>query len=129
MISTTAIDVVPIAPEHVEGYHRALDRVARERKYLTLLEAFPLLQTREFVQSLVEKGDPVFVALFGSTSTASLRPSTKSCVMYVKSVFLNASNACISLIISEASIVTSRYAAPDRLRDAWPAKHGQQSIA
>jgi predicted GNAT family N-acyltransferase len=57
------IDVAPIAPEHIESYRRAVDIVARERKYLTLLEAFPLPQTREFLLGLMEKGDPVFVAL------------------------------------------------------------------
>jgi RimJ/RimL family protein N-acetyltransferase len=61
--SLMAVDVVPIAPEYIEGYHRAVDTVARERRYLTLLEAFPLPETRAFVLSLMEKGDPMFVAL------------------------------------------------------------------
>ncbi len=61
--SPTAIDVAPIALEHIEGYRRAVDIVARERKYLTLLEAFPLAQTREFVLGLIERCDPIFVAL------------------------------------------------------------------
>ena len=57
------VNVVPIAAEHIEGYHCALDIVARERRYLTLHEAFPLRQTREFVLGLMAKGDPMFVAL------------------------------------------------------------------
>jgi RimJ/RimL family protein N-acetyltransferase len=57
------IDIVPIAPEHIEGFHRALDIVARERKYLTLLEAPPLPQTREFVLTLIKNRDLQFVAL------------------------------------------------------------------
>jgi RimJ/RimL family protein N-acetyltransferase len=61
--SMMTADVIPIAPEHVENYWRAIDTIARERKYLTLLEAFPLPQTREFLLGLMEKGDPVFVAL------------------------------------------------------------------
>ena len=56
-------DVAPMAPEHIEGFHRAVDAVARERKYLTLLEAFPLPQTRDFVVQLLAKGDPMFVAV------------------------------------------------------------------
>ena len=40
--SLMTIEVVPIAPEHIESYWRAIDIIARERKYLTLLEAFPL---------------------------------------------------------------------------------------
>jgi RimJ/RimL family protein N-acetyltransferase len=61
--SLMRVDVAPIAPEHIESYRRALDTVARERKYLTLLEAFPLPQTRDFVFGLMKKGDPIFVAL------------------------------------------------------------------
>ena len=57
------IAIVPIAPEHIESFHRALDIVARERKYLTLLEAPPLEQTRQFVLDNTENGDLQFVAL------------------------------------------------------------------
>jgi RimJ/RimL family protein N-acetyltransferase len=55
--------IAPIAPEHIEGFHRALDLVARERKYLTLLEAPPLSRTREFVLDLIKNGDLQFLAL------------------------------------------------------------------
>ncbi|HLJ72199.1 MAG TPA: GNAT family protein [Roseiarcus sp.] len=57
------VAIVPIALDHVESYHRAVDVVARERKYLTILEAFPLPQTREFVLGLIKNGDPQFAAL------------------------------------------------------------------
>jgi hypothetical protein len=36
--------------DHVEGYRRALDVVARERKYLTMLEAQPEPDTLRFVK-------------------------------------------------------------------------------
>jgi RimJ/RimL family protein N-acetyltransferase len=52
-----------MAPQHVESFHRALDTVARERKYLTLLEAPPLPETREFVLNSLKSGNPHFVAL------------------------------------------------------------------
>jgi len=55
--------VAPIAPEHIESFHRAVDTVARERKFLTLLEALPLSQTREFVLNNITSGNPQFVAL------------------------------------------------------------------
>jgi RimJ/RimL family protein N-acetyltransferase len=58
-------DIVPIKPEHIEGCHRAIDSVARERKYLSIVEAFPLEQMRPYILSLIEKGDPMFVALVG----------------------------------------------------------------
>jgi hypothetical protein len=58
--SLITADVVPIASKDIESYWRAIDTIARERKYLTLLEAFPLPQTREFLLGLMERGDPVF---------------------------------------------------------------------
>jgi RimJ/RimL family protein N-acetyltransferase len=57
------IEIVPIAAEHVDGFHRALDIVARERKYLAFLEAPPLEGTRQFVLDNIAKGRPQFVAL------------------------------------------------------------------
>jgi ribosomal protein S18 acetylase RimI-like enzyme len=57
------VDIAPIAPDHIESFRHAVGVVARERRYLTLLEAFPLPQTRAFVLGLIEKGDPMFVAL------------------------------------------------------------------
>jgi hypothetical protein len=52
--SPMSVDVAPIVPENIEGYHRAIDTVARERRFLTLLEAFPQPQTRNFVLGLME---------------------------------------------------------------------------
>jgi RimJ/RimL family protein N-acetyltransferase len=52
-----------MAPQHIESFHRALDIVAREPKYLTLLEAPPLPETREFVLNIIKDGNPQFVAL------------------------------------------------------------------
>ena len=57
------IAVIPTSPEQIESFHRALDIVARERKYLTLLEAPPLEPTRQFVLDNTENGDLQFVAL------------------------------------------------------------------
>lgn len=55
--------VAPIEPEHIESFHCALDTVARERKFLTLLEALPLPQTHEFVMNNIKSGNRQFVAL------------------------------------------------------------------
>jgi RimJ/RimL family protein N-acetyltransferase len=55
--------IAPMAPEYVESFRRALDTVARERRYLTLLEAPPLPKVREFLLNTIEKGDPQFVAV------------------------------------------------------------------
>ena len=59
------VAIRPISAEHVEGFHRALDRVARERKYLAFLEAPALAETREFVMNNIAKGYPQFVAIAG----------------------------------------------------------------
>ncbi|QPC95034.1 GNAT family N-acetyltransferase [Mesorhizobium sp. INR15] len=57
------IAIMPIAHEHIESFHRALDVVARERRYLPFLEAPPLEQTRAFVMGCIEKGHPQMVAV------------------------------------------------------------------
>ena len=56
------IAIIPTSPGQIESFHRALDVVARERKYLALLEAPPLSQVREFVMDLIQKGGLQFVA-------------------------------------------------------------------
>ena len=57
------IAIAPIMPDHIESFHRALDLVARERKYLSFLEAPPLDQVRRFVLDRIAAGDPGFVAI------------------------------------------------------------------
>jgi hypothetical protein len=55
--------VVPIAEEHIEGFRAGLDTVARERRYLTFLEAPSLEETRRFVRRNIREGCPQCVAL------------------------------------------------------------------
>jgi RimJ/RimL family protein N-acetyltransferase len=59
------VKITQIAAEYVEGFHRAVDFVARERKYLAFLEAPPLDRTRQFVMNNIAKGYPQFVAVAG----------------------------------------------------------------
>ncbi|GAA3105566.1 GNAT family protein [Rhizobium viscosum] len=59
------IRIEPMTEAHIESFHRALDTVARERKYLTLLEAPPLEDTRKFALSSIGKGNVHLVALDG----------------------------------------------------------------
>jgi RimJ/RimL family protein N-acetyltransferase len=63
MHAAAAATIAPLALEHAAGFHRAVDMVARERKYLALLEAFPLPQTRDFVLDDIKNSNPQFVAL------------------------------------------------------------------
>jgi ribosomal protein S18 acetylase RimI-like enzyme len=62
-----SIDIVPIAEAHIEGFHAALDVVARERRYLAFLEAPPLEETRKFVARNIANGYPQLVALDGAS--------------------------------------------------------------
>jgi len=57
------VRIVRIAEEHIEGYHRCLDSVARERRYLAFVQAPPLESTRQFVLSNIANDVPQFVAL------------------------------------------------------------------
>jgi RimJ/RimL family protein N-acetyltransferase len=55
--------IVPIAPEHIEAFHRMLDIVARERTYLAFLEAPPLEQTRAFIMNNIANNHVQLVGL------------------------------------------------------------------
>jgi RimJ/RimL family protein N-acetyltransferase len=57
------VDIVPIGESHIDGFHRTLDFVARERRYLAFLEAPPPESTRAFVLDHIKHGHPQFVAL------------------------------------------------------------------
>jgi RimJ/RimL family protein N-acetyltransferase len=60
-----SIRIVPISEQHITGFHKCLDSVARERKYIGFTQAPPLESTREFILSNIEKNVPQFVALKG----------------------------------------------------------------
>jgi ribosomal protein S18 acetylase RimI-like enzyme len=57
------IEITPIRSEHIAGFHLALGAVARERRFLTFLDAPPLDETERFVTANIRKGHPQFVAL------------------------------------------------------------------
>lgn len=59
------IRIVQIAEPHIAAFHRALDLVARERKYLAFLEAPPLDETRSFIMNNIAKNNVQLVALAG----------------------------------------------------------------
>jgi ribosomal protein S18 acetylase RimI-like enzyme len=58
-----SVEIVPIAQDHIESFHRALDSVARERRYLSFLEAPPLESVRAFVLDNIKQGCPELVAV------------------------------------------------------------------
>ena len=64
--SVQNIKIVLIAEEYIEGFHRCLDSVARERRYLAFVQAPPFESAREFVLSNIANNVPQFVALSGN---------------------------------------------------------------
>src|SRR5687767_8926123 len=58
--------IVPMLPRHVRGFHEALDSVARERRYLAMVEAPPLAAARRFIRNGIAAGSVQFVALVES---------------------------------------------------------------
>ena len=58
-----SVEIVPIAQDHIESFHRALDFVARERRYLAFLEAPPFESMQAFVLNNIKQGYPQLVAV------------------------------------------------------------------
>jgi len=55
--------IIPIAEEHIEGFHAVLDFVCREKKYLTFVQAPPLASTREFIKGNITSGQTQLVVV------------------------------------------------------------------
>ena len=62
-----AVRIVPLLPRHVRGFHEALDSVAREGRFLAMIEAPPLDAARRFVRNGIATGSVQFVALVENT--------------------------------------------------------------
>ena len=57
------MNIIPISEEYIESFRNAIDIVARERKYLAMLEARPLESVRDWVSENIENDIPQFLAL------------------------------------------------------------------
>jgi ribosomal protein S18 acetylase RimI-like enzyme len=57
------IEIVPITSDHIDSFHRTVDSIARERRYLAMLEAPPLENFRSFVQDTITRGQARLAAL------------------------------------------------------------------
>jgi putative acetyltransferase len=70
--------IVPIGKEHLAGFHSALDRIAREGRYLALLQAPSRARTRRFVLDSLRHGAIHLVALAGRdvVGWCDLRPKS-----------------------------------------------------
>jgi RimJ/RimL family protein N-acetyltransferase len=61
-----SVSIEPIWEEHIVGYHQAVERVARERKYLARTEAPSIEDTRAFTTENMARGNPHYIAVNGS---------------------------------------------------------------
>lgn len=59
--------IAPITEQDIDGFHAALDLVAREKKYLAFLEAPEIISTRAFVRENIRHDHAQFVARDGET--------------------------------------------------------------
>ena len=55
--------IVPVTEAHAPGFNRAVDQVARERKYLSFFEGFPLEGSLDFIRQNLREGYPHFVLI------------------------------------------------------------------
>ena len=61
------IEIIPVTEEHIVGFHRALDSVAREKKHLANAEAPPIGAVRKSVLRGMFDEVPRFVAVESGT--------------------------------------------------------------
>jgi RimJ/RimL family protein N-acetyltransferase len=59
-------EIVPLAEQHIAGFHAMFDAVVRETKFFSFLEAPGLEETSRFVLDSLEVGNPHFVVLSGT---------------------------------------------------------------
>jgi len=57
------IQIRQLKEADVDGFHSCIDAVARERKFLGLVQAFPLENTRKWLMAGIEKGEIRLIAL------------------------------------------------------------------
>jgi len=59
------VEITAVRTEHAESLRMALDEVARERRFLALVEAPPMDAVVEFVRTNTTQGVPYFAAVAG----------------------------------------------------------------
>jgi L-amino acid N-acyltransferase YncA len=64
-LNPNRFEIREIEEADIPGFRECLDAVARERRFLALLEAPPLEKVREFVRASMERGDVRVVAVDG----------------------------------------------------------------
>jgi ribosomal protein S18 acetylase RimI-like enzyme len=72
------IEIVPIGRAHLTGFHAAVDKIAKERRYLAMLEAPSFTRTRRVVLDSLKAGAVHVVAVVDGEviGWCDLRPKT-----------------------------------------------------
>ncbi len=85
MTPVNDIDIVKVSERTLNGLHKALGAVARERKYLALTDAPPLAAVAAFSHMLSQAGCPQLVALDGKNviGWGDLRPRDDALAKHV----------------------------------------------
>jgi ribosomal protein S18 acetylase RimI-like enzyme len=76
--SPANLQILPIGRAHLAGFHAAVDSVAKERRYLAMLEAPSFTRTRRLVLDSLRAGAVHMVAVAGDEviGWCDLRPKT-----------------------------------------------------
>jgi RimJ/RimL family protein N-acetyltransferase len=84
------IEVRQIREEDIVSFHAAIDVVAREHKYLALLEAPPIDRATAFVQRNIEKGYPQLVAVSDRqvVGWCNIPPAAREVMAHVGDLFM-----------------------------------------
>jgi ribosomal protein S18 acetylase RimI-like enzyme len=83
--STVPWSILPVAEEHIDSLREALDAVARERRWLALVEAPTREECAEFVRQHIARGSTQFVAVVAGRVVGwcdvvpMTRPVTRHC--------------------------------------------------
>jgi RimJ/RimL family protein N-acetyltransferase len=84
------IDIRQIREENIESFHAAVDVVAREHKYLALLQAPPIERASAFVRRNIEKGYPQLVAVTDRevVGWCNIPPAAREVMAHVGDLFM-----------------------------------------
>jgi ribosomal protein S18 acetylase RimI-like enzyme len=109
-----AIRFAPTTEEHIEGLHAVIDEVAKERRYLAMLEAPPLEEMRKFVLESIAAKAAHFVALNGAEvvgwcdTARKLRPTLRHSAILGMGVARSYRGRGIGLRLMEAVLADAK---------------------
>jgi RimJ/RimL family protein N-acetyltransferase len=84
------IEIRQIREENIESFHAAVDVVAREHKYLALLQAPPIERATAFVRRNIENGYPQLVAIADRkvVGWCNVPPAAREVMAHVGDLFM-----------------------------------------